>query len=58
MDYRELNLIPDWPRIRKLVAEQWGISESEVQTMMESDESLHQVELRMAIEEVLESLRR
>lgn len=57
-EHRELKLVPDWPRIRQLVAGRLGKSESEVQAMKESGESLDQVELRMAIEEVLESIHR
>jgi hypothetical protein len=32
---RELRLIPDWPRLRQLVAKELGLSEDEVQAMME-----------------------
>jgi acyl carrier protein len=49
-----LRLIPDWPRIRQLVAKRLGKTESEVQAMADSDDSLEQVELVMAVEEVLE----
>jgi hypothetical protein len=54
-EQRDLRLIPDWPRLRQLVAKELGLSEDEVQAMMESGDSLAQVELVMAIEEVLES---
>ncbi|HUE56671.1 MAG TPA: hypothetical protein VMO76_12620 [Candidatus Udaeobacter sp.] len=54
-EHRELRLIPDWPRIRQLVAKRLGKSEDEIQAMKESKDSLDQVELTMAIEEVLES---
>jgi hypothetical protein len=57
-DNREIRLIPDWPRVRQLVAKRLEKSEDEVQAMMESKDSLDQVELTMAIEEVLESLHR
>jgi acyl carrier protein len=57
-DNREIRLIPDWPRVRQLVAKRLENSEDEVQAMMESKDSLDQVELTMAIEEVLESLHR
>jgi acyl carrier protein len=55
-DRRDLKLIPDWPRVRQLVAKDLGISEDEVQAMRESGDSLARVELIMAIEEVLASL--
>ncbi len=57
-DYREIKLIPDWPRVRQLVAKHLDKSEEQVQAMAESKDSLDQVELTMAVEEVLESLRR
>ena len=57
-DNREIRLIPDWPRVRQLVAKRLEKSEDEVQAMMESKDSLDQVELTMAIEEVLESKKR
>jgi acyl carrier protein len=56
--FKELRLIPDWPRIRRLLAERMGMSEAAIQAMAESKDSLDQVELTMAIEEVLESLQR
>jgi hypothetical protein len=46
---RDLKLIPDWPRIRKLAAAKLGKTENEVQAMSESDESLDQVDLTMVI---------
>jgi acyl carrier protein len=52
-EFKELRLIPDWPRIRQLVAKKLGKSEDEVQSMRESGDSLDQVELAMTIEEVL-----
>ena len=57
-DYREIKLIPDWPRVRQLVAKHLDKSEEQVEAMAESKDSLDQVELTMAVEEVLESLRR
>ena len=57
-EFKELRLIPDWPRIRKLVAERMGMSEAAIQAMAESSDSLDQVELTMTVEEVLESLHR
>ena len=53
---RDLKLIPDWPRVRQLVARHLDKSEDEVQAMKESGDSLDQVELVMATEEVLDSL--
>jgi acyl carrier protein len=57
-EHTELRLIPDWPRIRQLVAKRLGKNEDEIQAMKESKDSLDQVELTMAIEEVLESKNR
>lgn len=57
-EHQELRLIPDWPRIRQLVAKHLGKTEDQIQTIAESGDSLNQVELTMAVEEVLESLRR
>ncbi len=51
--FRDLNRIPDWPRIRKLLAQRLGKSEDEIQAMAESADSLNVVELVMAIEEGL-----
>lgn len=47
-----IQLVPDWPRIRKLVAEKLRKSEADVQAMADGD-SLDRVELTMAIEETL-----
>jgi acyl carrier protein len=57
-DYREIKLIPDWPRVRQLVAKHLDKTEDDVQAMAESNDSLDLVELTMAVEEVLESLHR
>ena len=57
-EHRDLRLIPDWPRIRQLVALHLNKSEDEIQAMKESKDSLDLVELTMAIEEVLESKNR
>jgi acyl carrier protein len=57
-EHRDLRLIPDWPRIRQLVARHLGKSEDEIQAMSESKDSLDLVELTMAVEEVLESKNR
>jgi acyl carrier protein len=56
--FPDINLIPDWPRIRKLVAKRLGRSEDESQDMAEqamakSDSLLDPAELVMAIEEGL-----
>jgi uncharacterized protein YfbU (UPF0304 family) len=53
-----LVLEPDWPRMRQLVAKKLGKTEDEVQTMVDRGESLDQVELVMAFEEVREELHR
>ena len=50
---RDLKLDPGWPRIRKRIAQHLDVSEDEVQAMMDSKDSLNQVELVMAFEEVL-----
>jgi len=55
-EYQKLKLVPDWPRIRQLVAKDLGKTENEVQAMRESGDSLDQVELTMAVEEVLHRL--
>jgi hypothetical protein len=57
-EFRELRLIPDWPRIRQLVADRLDKSEEEVQAMSESGDSLDQIELTMTVEEVLDSSHR
>ena len=55
-EHRELRRIPDWPRIRQLVAKHLGRTENEVQAMTESRDSLERVELTIAVEEVLETM--
>jgi acyl carrier protein len=57
-DRQELRFIPDWPRVRQLVAKHLNRTEDEVQAMLASGDSLDRVELAMSIEEVLESLHR
>jgi acyl carrier protein len=52
--HRDLKLVPDWARIRQLVAKKLGKREDEVESMKESGDSLDRVELIMAIEEVLD----
>ena len=57
-EFRDLRLIADWPRIRKLVAKRLGRSEDEIQEMAEpamakSDSLLDPAELVLAIEEAL-----
>ena len=57
-EFQDLNLIPDWPHIRKLVAQRLGKSEEEIQAMTEqavakSDSLRDLAELVMAIEEGL-----
>jgi hypothetical protein len=49
-----LRLIPDWPRIKQLAAKRLGKTESEVQAMLDSGDSLEKVELAMTVEEVLD----
>ncbi len=49
-----IRLVPDWSRIRQLVAKKLGKTEEEVQSMAESGDSLDQVELTMVIEEILD----
>jgi acyl carrier protein len=51
---QDLRLVPDRPRVRKLIAQKFGKSEAEVQTMVESSDSLDRVGLVMIIEEVLD----
>jgi acyl carrier protein len=53
-EHRDLRLIPDWPRLRQLVAKHLETSEERIQAMRDGGDSLDQVELTMAIEEVLE----
>lgn len=55
---RDLKLIPDWPRIRQLVAKDLGKTEEEVQAMKDHGDSLEQVELVMAAEEMLDTQHR
>jgi hypothetical protein len=55
-DYRELKLVPDWPRIKQLAARRMNCSENEVQGIVDSGDSLNRVELVMIVEEVLENL--
>lgn len=57
-EYKDLRLIPDWPRIRQLVANHLGKTGHDVQLMRDAGNSLDQVELEMAIEEVLDRLHR
>jgi hypothetical protein len=57
-EFKELRLISDWPRTRPLVAKRFGESEDEIQAMADSNDSPQQLELNMAVEEVLENLRR
>ena len=52
-----LRLIPDWPRVKQLVAKRMGKSESVVQAMLDSGDSLEKVELAMTVEEVLDDRR-
>lgn len=52
-EFRDLKFVPDWPRTRRLVAKHLGCSEDEVQLMKDSGDSLDQVQLVLAIEEVL-----
>jgi acyl carrier protein len=56
--HRKLLLEPDWPRMRDLIARKLGKTEGEIQSMSQSGDSLDQVELAMAIEEVLEEIHR
>jgi acyl carrier protein len=53
----DLQLIPDWPRVRQLVAKRLRKSEIEIDQMMTGEDSLEKVELAMAIEEALEDPR-
>jgi len=56
IEHRDLKLIPDWPRLRELVARHLETSEENVEAMRERGDSLDRVQLVMAIEEVLEKL--
>ena len=51
-----LRLIPDWPRVKQLVAKRMGKTESVLQAMLDSGE-LEKVELAMTVEEVLDDRR-
>ncbi len=56
--FPDINLTPDWPRIRELVVKRLSRSEDEIQDMAEqamakSDSLLDPAELVMAIEEGL-----
>jgi hypothetical protein len=53
-EHRDLKLIPDWPRLRQLVARHMDTTEEKVEAMRERGDSLDQIELTVAIEEVLE----
>jgi hypothetical protein len=55
---RRLLLVPDWPRVRRLVAEQLGVTEEQVDRMRDGDDSLERASVVTAVEEVLEELRR
>jgi hypothetical protein len=52
-----LRLIPDGPRVKQLVAKRVGKTESVVQAMLDSGDSLEKVELAMTVEEVLDDRR-
>lgn len=54
--HTELKLIPNWTRLKQLVARHLDTSEEAIQAMPESGDSLDQVQLRMAIEEVVDKL--
>jgi hypothetical protein len=51
-----IRLVPDWPRLRQPVAKKLGKTEDEVQAMADGQDSLDQVELTMAVKEVLAGL--
>jgi hypothetical protein len=53
-EHGDLVLIPDWPRLRQIVAKHSDTTEEKVQAMRECGDSLDQIELTVAIEEVLE----
>lgn len=57
-EWKRLLLEPDWPRMRQLIARKLGKTEDEVQSMIDRRDSLDQVELVMAIEEVLDEIHR
>ena len=52
-----LRLEPDWPRIRQLAAKKLRSTREQVQAMKDRDDSLDQVELYVAIEEILKELK-
>jgi acyl carrier protein len=54
---KKLQLEPDWPRMRQLIAKKLNISEDEVQAKQDKGDSLDKVDMAMAIEEVLDDLR-
>jgi len=56
VEHRGLKLIPDWPRLRELVARHLETSEENVEVMRERGDSLDLVQLTMAVEEALERL--
>jgi hypothetical protein len=56
IEHRDLKLIPDWPRLSRLVAKRLDTTEENVEAMRERGDSLDRVQLAMAIEEVLEKL--
>ena len=57
-EHAPLQLEPDWPRIRQLVAKKFGLSEKEVDRMKDRGDSLEKVELAMMVEEVLNEIQR
>jgi hypothetical protein len=57
-EYRKFVLEPDWPRIRQLAASRLGTTEEKVEAMRDRGDSLEKAELVIAVEEVLEELRR
>ena len=52
-----LRLLPDWPRVKQLVAKRMRKTESVVQAMLDSGDSLEKVELAMTVKEVLDDRR-
>jgi acyl carrier protein len=50
-EWKHIKDAPDWPALRKTLAEQAGKSESEIQELAEGWDSLDEVELVMPIEE-------
>lgn len=49
--WKHIKDAPSWPVLRRTLAEKSGKSESEIQELAESMDSLDEVELVMAIEE-------